>query len=118
MNSALAFLKVVMLVIPNSRAKKVPTGARMSTSMRRSSELDRKSTRLNSSHDQISYAVFCLKKKNDTSTVKGRRATGDDPVLCRTPLGIWGGSLRGAACGLRIMRLDYTKPLDRSLWQL
>src|SRR2546421_8347708 len=26
---------------------------------------DRKSTRLNSSHDQISYAVFCLKKKND-----------------------------------------------------
>src|SRR5256712_1884666 len=28
------------------------------------SRRDRKSTRLNSSHDQISYAVFCLKKKN------------------------------------------------------
>src|SRR5688572_32104863 len=28
---------------------------------------DRKSTRLNSSHSQISYAVFCLKKKNCTS---------------------------------------------------
>src|SRR2546430_11328459 len=28
---------------------------------------DRKSTRLNSSHSQISYAVFCLKKKNETS---------------------------------------------------
>src|SRR2546421_9241005 len=27
---------------------------------------DRKSTRLNSSHDQISYAVFCLKKKKAT----------------------------------------------------
>src|SRR2546428_10265418 len=27
---------------------------------------DRKSTRLNSSHDQISYAVFCLKKKTHT----------------------------------------------------
>src|SRR2546430_7496139 len=27
-------------------------------------EEDRKSTRLNSSHSQISYAVFCLKKKN------------------------------------------------------
>src|SRR2546430_7793799 len=27
---------------------------------------DRKSTRLNSSHSQISYAVFCLKKKNIT----------------------------------------------------
>src|SRR2546430_6745723 len=30
---------------------------------RRSAEQDRKSTRLNSSHSQISYAVFCLKKK-------------------------------------------------------
>src|SRR5688572_32477908 len=29
---------------------------------------DRKSTRLNSSHSQISYAVFCLKKKNEQST--------------------------------------------------
>src|SRR2546428_5257905 len=29
----------------------------------RISDRDRKSTRLNSSHDQISYAVFCLKKK-------------------------------------------------------
>src|SRR2546430_2913359 len=31
---------------------------------------DRKSTRLNSSHSQISYAVFCLKKKK-----QGKRAT-------------------------------------------
>src|SRR5688572_32554196 len=29
---------------------------------------DRKSTRLNSSHSQISYAVFCLKKKKNTQT--------------------------------------------------
>src|SRR3712207_9224917 len=29
---------------------------------------DRKSTRLNSSHANISYAVFCLKKKTSTST--------------------------------------------------
>src|SRR2546422_1151566 len=29
-------------------------------------DLDRKSTRLNSSHGYISYAVFCLKKKNKT----------------------------------------------------
>src|SRR3712207_7383875 len=28
-------------------------------------QLDRKSTRLNSSHANISYAVFCLKKKNN-----------------------------------------------------
>src|SRR2546421_4028195 len=31
---------------------------------------DRKSTRLNSSHDQISYAVFCLKKKKKKNEVK------------------------------------------------
>src|SRR2546430_3149234 len=30
---------------------------------------DRKSTRLNSSHSQISYAVFCLKKKNHNNTM-------------------------------------------------
>src|SRR3989440_4339981 len=35
---------------------------------------DRKSTRLNSSHDQISYAVFCLKKK------KKRQANAFDPT--------------------------------------
>src|SRR5699024_11982721 len=31
---------------------------------------DRKSTRLNSSHVSISYAVFCLKKKNNNNTYK------------------------------------------------
>src|SRR5205814_6069398 len=33
------------------------------------SPIDRKSTRLNSSHLGISYAVFCLKKKNKKSTI-------------------------------------------------
>src|SRR5438874_7412327 len=33
------------------------------TSNQSSAQLDRKSTRLNSSHVEISYAVFCLKKK-------------------------------------------------------
>src|SRR2546430_17566263 len=32
--------------------------------------LDRKSTRLNSSHSQISYAVFCLKKKKKNSALR------------------------------------------------
>src|SRR5688572_31296557 len=32
--------------------------------------LDRKSTRLNSSHSQISYAVFCLKKKKKKKNTK------------------------------------------------
>src|SRR2546430_10341900 len=34
----------------------------------REGELDRKSTRLNSSHSQISYAVFCLKKTKMRTT--------------------------------------------------
>src|SRR5256886_11786544 len=34
---------------------------------------DRKSTRLNSSHSQISYAVFCLKTKRDQSSLSGAR---------------------------------------------
>src|SRR2546421_7767927 len=38
--------------------------------------LDRKSTRLNSSHDQISYAVFCLKKKKKTTTRQNRQNDG------------------------------------------
>src|SRR2546430_12576831 len=36
--------------------------------------LDRKSTRLNSSHSQISYAVFCLKKKTECT----RRTSSSD----------------------------------------
>src|SRR2546430_6230390 len=38
---------------------------------------DRKSTRLNSSHSQISYAVFCLKKKKKKPEI---------PPPCHTPL--------------------------------
>src|SRR5688572_31361834 len=36
---------------------------------------DRKSTRLNSSHSQISYAVFCLKKKKKIATTKNHGMT-------------------------------------------
>src|SRR5256885_13007153 len=36
---------------------------------------DRKSTRLNSSHLVISYAVFCLKKKSQTSVLPARHLT-------------------------------------------
>src|SRR2546427_5264990 len=47
-------------------------GARVRDVARRGARLqvDRKSTRLNSSHSQISYAVFCLKKKKKTKTRK------------------------------------------------
>src|SRR3989442_9414070 len=36
-------------------------------------EVDRKSTRLNSSHVRISYAVFCLKKKKKKNEIKRRK---------------------------------------------
>src|SRR5947209_8891492 len=44
---------------------------------------DRKSTRLNSSHANISYAVFCLKKKRD----RQRRAQ-TPSASCTTPVGL------------------------------
>src|SRR5690242_21488088 len=37
--------------------------------------LDRKSTRLNSSHMSISYAVFCLKKKNQLNSPRPRQCS-------------------------------------------
>src|SRR5690554_7498775 len=40
---------------------------------------DRKSTRLNSSHVRISYAVFCLKKKNKQNTQKERHVRNTAP---------------------------------------
>src|SRR2546430_9842940 len=46
--------------------------------------LDRKSTRLNSSHSQISYAVFCLKKKKNRKILRRRilhRHVHETPLL-------------------------------------
>src|SRR5438309_8956179 len=45
--------------------------------------LDRKSTRLNSSHSSISYAVFCLKKKKITSYNSGRSCFRQPPRFPR-----------------------------------
>src|SRR2546421_9384921 len=44
---------------------------------------DRKSTRLNSSHDQISYAVFCLKKKRAVRSGGTSRGGGRSSCLRR-----------------------------------
>src|SRR2546430_11920740 len=44
-----------------------PTGPVAKFLAKRGPGIDRKSTRLNSSHSQISYAVFCLKKRNTTA---------------------------------------------------
>src|SRR2546427_7487535 len=64
---ALLFYMVIALLAP------LGTGPdevfRRGSTVNHSLKVDRKSTRLNSSHSQISYAVFCLKKK------KKRRAS-------------------------------------------
>src|SRR6266700_5136913 len=44
---------------------KLSSNSRKQPSARRKQRTDRKSTRLNSSHVKISYAVFCLKKKKN-----------------------------------------------------
>src|SRR3712207_8884086 len=51
------------LIIVNSREIRLKERAAQFLHVRPGSEEDRKSTRLNSSHANISYAVFCLKKK-------------------------------------------------------
>src|SRR5438034_2514792 len=55
-----------------SRTRLAPRRFRMLFSLapREGSRLDRKSTRLNSSHTVISYAVFCLKKKINTEVIR------------------------------------------------
>src|SRR2546421_6383659 len=66
--------------------RRAPDGRRRHARLFRSSEKvehgDRKSTRLNSSHDQISYAVFCLKKKKKQYHIfTQRRDTTDPPAV-------------------------------------
>src|SRR5208283_4234922 len=65
---------------------------------------DRKSTRLNSSHITISYAVFCLKKKNSSRP----------PRLPRCPSGIprKGGRNPGSVC----VQSRGVRPLCFHLW--
>src|SRR2546422_5237858 len=47
----------------------------------RTNVLDRKSTRLNSSHGYISYAVFCLKKKKTTGIGRERNPERDQSSM-------------------------------------
>src|SRR5699024_11875127 len=55
-------------------AVRISTGKRYCSGMLVASrDTDRKSTRLNSSHVSISYAVFCLKKKNRENQLRAAR---------------------------------------------
>src|SRR2546422_6070306 len=51
-------------------AEKLATDEQILTALSTRSSRDRKSTRLNSSHGYISYAVFCLKKKKKQLDVR------------------------------------------------
>src|SRR3712207_8408278 len=67
-------LRISALAVLLAAVLAVPTGVLLGRSGRGAGAVivvsnvsrDRKSTRLNSSHANISYAVFCLKKKNDS----------------------------------------------------
>src|SRR3712207_7892163 len=54
---------VILLDLSLPDSSGLETVSRMRTAASRAPLVDRKSTRLNSSHANISYAVFCLKKK-------------------------------------------------------
>src|SRR5690554_7149288 len=64
--SKAAFVYGQMNEPPGARARVALSGLTLAEYFRE----DRKSTRLNSSHVRISYAVFCLKKKTKTHTPK------------------------------------------------
>src|SRR5438445_6759622 len=66
-------------------AKLIPIGtdgASLIGSLR--GKIDRKSTRLNSSHANISYAVFCLKKKKKTQKSEHQTQKNNDEEIQRT----------------------------------
>src|SRR2546430_6488736 len=69
--------------LPISRDSCAEPPSRRSATLRCSASRrpDRKSTRLNSSHSQISYAVFCLKKKKKDISELGYRHGDDRPSI-------------------------------------
>src|SRR5439155_17526675 len=71
-------------------------------------DLDRKSTRLNSSHVAISYAVFCLKKKKSTELILPELVL--QPALHRRDPSAWAAVQVGLARGPRRLRAPRAHP--------
>src|SRR5438876_7472288 len=65
----LAAPAVVMAQQPSPMQGQAPAADTSSVTAAAPSQPDRKSTRLNSSHPSISYAVFCLKKKKNSKYI-------------------------------------------------
>src|SRR2546429_3574400 len=59
------------------RPERAPDPVQPSPALEEGERVDRKSTRLNSSHGYISYAVFCLKKKNSHPKIYRRHRLPD-----------------------------------------
>src|SRR5260221_10417900 len=78
--------------------------------------LDRKSTRLNSSHTVISYAVFCLKKKKNTSKLQSHSDLGCGPVFQnrRARYSAPRGRSRGRACSSRGVGIQWSHSPESS----
>src|SRR3712207_7707632 len=82
------FRSVLILLAPHpQRAAKATDVPNLGTRRRdsgigRGAHRDRKSTRLNSSHANISYAVFCLKKKKDLYFFSCSFAAYSPPYSC------------------------------------
>src|SRR5256885_9251817 len=76
------------VIVWRSSRRADPVGGRIARAVARvGGHQDRKSTRLNSSHLVISYAVFCLKKKNEKlRLVKGEFKDGRRTFLMTRPL--------------------------------
>src|SRR2546427_8398647 len=72
-----AGLRIRACFSPHSGATKdrYRAGLRLARANREPRKGDRKSTRLKSSHSQISYAVFCLKKKKKKKTIRIHKNT-------------------------------------------
>src|SRR5258708_13290324 len=77
-------ISVQVHTLSNERGPVRPTGSppRRASSF---AQVDRKSTRLNSSHQIISYAVFCLKKKNESQPLSSRNRERPDRICPSTP---------------------------------
>src|SRR5205809_1205242 len=81
-------------------------------------ETDRKSTRLNSSHGYISYAVFCLKKKKKKEITKNKWKAIEKLTAMNEELGEWVSIINaGTWDGDMVVRLTVSR-VEQLRWMM